>query len=160
MAGDAGGQHPVQILDGAAGEGYRHLVGPQQGLLVLHGALNALREAVQAPGDDQGGNVVEKEVVKALAALGVGEPPQIGDLRLADDLEAAGVEIIKEFVELKAGPVQIRHGQQGGVEVAAPVQHLQMEEGDEILYLQSILSHGVSPFSDGERSAESFVSAS
>ena len=86
MAGDAGGQYPVQILDGAAGEGHRHLIGPQQGLLVLRRALNALREAVQAPGDDQGGDVVQEQIIEALAALGVGQPPEIGDLRLADDL--------------------------------------------------------------------------
>ena len=149
MAGDAGGQDLVQVFDRAAGEAHRHLAGPEQGLLVLDGALDALREAVQAPGDDQGGDVVEEEVVEALAALGLAEPAQIGDLRLADDLEAAGVEVVIEALELEAGPVQVRHGQHGRAEIAPLVQHLQVEEGHEILHFQTILTHGVSPFPGG-----------
>ena len=135
MPGNAGSQHPVQVLNGAAGKGHRHLICPQQGFLVFQGTFDALREAVQAPGNDQGGNVIEEEVVEALAALGLREPPQVGDLRFANNLEAAGVKIVIKAVELEARTVQVRHSHQGAVKVAALVQHLQMKEGYEILHL-------------------------
>ena len=72
---------------------------------MLPGAFDAFREAVQAPGYHQRWDVVEKKVVEAFAALSVAQSPEIGNLRLADHLKAAGVKIIVKAVKLEAWPV-------------------------------------------------------
>ena len=94
---------------------------------MLLGTLQALREAVQPPGDHQGGNVIQEQIVKALAAALVAQSLKIRHLRLADDLQAAGVKIVVKVVELKAGTVHVRDGQLGGVKIAALVEYLQIE---------------------------------
>ena len=127
MPGDAGRQHPVEVLDGVAGEVHRGLLGSQQRLFMLLGALQALREAVQPPGDHQGGNVIQEQIVKALAPALVAQALEIGHLRLADDLQAAGVKIVVKVMELEAGTVHVRDGQLGGFKVAALVEYLQIE---------------------------------
>ena len=118
---------------------------------MLPGAVQALREAVQPPGDHQGRDIIEKEVVKALAPPLLRQPLQIGDLRLAHHLEAAGVKIVVKIVELEAGAVHIRDGQQHGVKIGALVQHLQIELSHKFRHLQSAFLHSLFHSLSGRR---------
>ena len=126
VAGDAGGQHPVQQLDGLAGEVHGGLLGAQQRPAMEAGALQALREAVQLPGDDQGRDVIQEEIVKTLPAHLLRQALEVHDLRLADHLEAHGIKIVVKSLELQAGSVHIRNRQPCGIVIPALVQNLQM----------------------------------
>ena len=144
MARDTGGQSPVEILDGMAGKVHRGLFRAQNGFFMLHGALQALREAVQAPGDHQRRDIVEEQVVKALAPLLLRQAFEICHLRLADHLQAAGIKVIIKVMELQSGTVHIRDGQQRRLVVAAPVEYFKTEKRDKICDLQAFFIHRAS----------------
>ena len=74
VAGDAGGQNPVQILNGTAGKLHGGLLRPQQRPAVFPGTFQALREAVQSPRNHQCRDVVKEQIVKALTAPLLGQP--------------------------------------------------------------------------------------
>ena len=145
VAGDAGRQHTVEILNGVAGEFHRGLLGPQQRLFMFPGALQTLREAVQSPGDDQRRNIIEKQVIEALAALGLRQAAQIGDLRFADDLKAPGIKIVVKIMELEAGTVHVRDRQPCLIVAVSFIQDFQVEFLDKFRDLQSVFTHKTIP---------------
>ena len=105
-------------------------------MLLRH--LHALRIGVQAPGDDEGGDVVPQQLLKAQQPLLRRQAGQIGGLHPADHLQALGVEVIKKAGELEPWAVDVL-GPDGPVLIAlSPAQHLQIKVPDEFAQLDAV----------------------
>ena len=143
VTGDAGRKDAIEAVDYAAGKGRCGLGCAEERFFMLHRAFQTAGKAVQAPGDHQGRNIVHKKVIEAFTPLGRRQTFQISDLRFADHLQAAGIKVIVKFVKLKPRPVDIGHGEPGGIKIAALVQHFQIELGNKVLEFQSMFLHGI-----------------
>ncbi len=100
VAGDAGGQIPLQIGDEGAHEFRGGLLGAQHRPVVLFRHLHTLLIGLQPTGDDEGGDVILEQLVKGVPPLLGGASLQVGGLHQADHLEALLPKIVKEPSEL------------------------------------------------------------
>ena len=107
VPGDAGSQLLAEIFHGMAGEVRSPLGCPQQRPSVVPGALQALCGTFHIPGQDQRRNGIGKQVIKNLGPPVLAHFHDIGQLRLAHDLDPAGVEIVEQAQNLQIRPVDV-----------------------------------------------------
>ena len=127
VAGDAGSQVIAQAGDQLPHKGGGGLVGGENGPVIAVRHLSALREGLQPPGDDKGGDILGQELLKALAPLLRRQVGEEGVLHLAQHLKALGVKIVEKADELEAGAVHIPDPDHLIFIVASLPQDLQME---------------------------------
>ena len=88
-----------------------------------------------------------KDVLKALAPFPGGKALQKGRLRLTDDLQAAGIEIVKKTDKLQTRTVHIRDRQGLGFIVFALKDDLHLKFINNILHFdRPVCIHAVPPF--------------
>ncbi|MPM84755.1 hypothetical protein SDC9_131831 [bioreactor metagenome] len=137
----AGGQPAIEKFNGVGGKLHGGFRGAQQRPLVFTGAFKALGKAVQIPGDHQRRNVVEKQVVKGLFPLLRTQALQVHNLRLADYLKTAGIEIVVKAQKLKSRPVHVRNGENRLLVIAPPIEQLQIKGSRKLRHFQSVRRH-------------------
>ena len=146
VARDHGRQLVVEEVDGHARKLDRGVLRAQQGAAVFLRHLHALGEHVELAGDDQRGDLVLEQILKAFAPLGGGKALEEHRLRLADDLEPARVKVVEKADELQPRAVDVRDGQRLRLEIRTGIEHLHLKFFHNILYLYaSIGIHKLSP---------------
>ena len=136
----------VEEVDGHARKLDRGVLRAQQGAAVFLRHLHALGEHVELAGDDQRGDLVLEQILKAFAPLGGGKALEEHRLRLADDLEPARVKVVEKADELQPRAVDVRDGQRLRLEIRTGIEHLHLKFFHNILYLYaSIGIHKLSP---------------
>ena len=147
VAGDAGGQLLAEILHGESNEVRGLFRGPQQGAAMVPGTLQAFRQTLHVPGQDQGRNGVGKQVVKHLGPPGLAHLHDIRHFRLAHDLDPAGIKVIEQSQNLQIRAVEVHHLNAVRVIGVAPVQNLQAEVLHIFCQAGALFTHHVHPFS-------------
>ena len=127
VAGDLGGQGPVQIVDDVAGQLHGGLFRPQQGAPVLAGNLHQLGKNLHIPGNDQGWDFAAQQILEYLSPLLQGHGLQKGELRLAQNLQAFWLEVVIKAHQLQGRAVHVGDGDHPGVIVQALVDHLKVK---------------------------------
>ena len=127
VAGDLGGQGPVQIVDDVTGQLHSGLFCPQQGPPVLAGNLHQLGKNLHIPGNDQGWDFAAQQVLEYLPPLLQGHGLQECKLRLAQNLQAFGLKIVVKTHQLQGRTVHIRNGDHPCVIIQALIYDLQVK---------------------------------
>lgn len=107
VPGDPGGEAGLEPVGEVGDEDGSILLAAQDRPLVLDGHFHKLRERLQAPGEDQGGDGLFKECVEAFPPLFRALVAQVGPLHLADDLDAVRGEVVEKAEDLQGGAVDV-----------------------------------------------------
>ena len=138
VAGDAGGQIGFQGGDDGTHQHAGGILAAQYRTIILLRHLHALGIGIDPPGDDEGGDILAEQLLKALPPLVRRQAGEVGILHLADDLEPVGIKIVKKTGELQAGAVHIL-GADGLILIAGSApQHLQVELFDQLAQFDGV----------------------
>ena len=102
-----GGQVGLEGGDDVAHEHGGGVLAAQHRPVILVRHLHALGVGVDAPGDDQGRDVLGQELLKADPPLLRRQAGQEGVLHPADDLEPVGIEVVEKAGELEPRAVHV-----------------------------------------------------
>ena len=132
VAGDPGSQLPGQVGDDGGDDGAGGAGPAEDGDVVLLGHLQAFGAGDQAPGCNEGGDLVAEEPVIDHQPLGGIHLVEIARLHIADDLQAHGLEMVEISGDLQARTGHIRHGDLDLVVIRGTPGHLQIKLGDHL----------------------------
>ena len=146
VAGDPGGQSGFQVGDDGGDDGAGGILGEQYGDIVLFRHFQHFGMGLDAPGNEQGGELVGEQPVKDGTAVGGGQLAHIAHLHIAHNLQAHGFVVVEEARQLQARPGDVLHRNTDGGIVRGGVGNFQMKFVHQCFQRYGIgIDHGSTP---------------